>query len=174
MVLDRKKVSLEYMTKTRTFWLKVRWSQAAVSSWDNTVQTNCSSACSRMDKGGLLGAGAPTAADGRCVCWVWHRPQTQWPFLFHRGTSKSQQMSPLLADTSWGGPALSINVSDYSTCNKFMKTEHLYNRSTKKDYNSNVASHSLCIITVLESYSLSIYSFLLKGTIIPTTQHAMP
>lgn len=70
--------------------------------------------------------------------------------------------------------SLSINVSGYSTCNKFKKTEHLYNRSTKKDYNSNVASHSLCIITVLESYSLSIYSFLLKGTIIPTTQHAMP
>lgn len=52
---------------------------------------------------------------------------------------------------------VSINKSDYSTRNKLKNSEQLYNRCTKKGYNSNVASHSLCIISLKKPFSFHLF-----------------
>lgn len=53
--------------------------------------------------------------------------------------------------------SVSINKSDYSTCNKLKNSEHLYNRCTKKDCNSNVVSHSLCIVSLKKPFSFHLF-----------------
>lgn len=53
--------------------------------------------------------------------------------------------------------SVSINQSDYSTCNKLKKSEHVYSRCTKKDYKSNVTSFSLYIRSLKKPFSFHLF-----------------